>query len=362
MQLKRLHDRREMLDQVQKDIVLERPDDDPGLGSRRPGNRSARPFILLGAILLVLVICGVLYWLNARKFATTDDAQLDGAIHRIAARIAGQVQIVLVHQNQHVTQGQLLVRLDPRTEQTALDRARAEAAQAAAQISLRQADVTRAEANIAVAAANLLEAQQNYNRYRSVNPRAITRQQIDNATATLRAMTARANVAQQQVTGAKAAVVAARAALKAAQVAVETARLQASYTEIRAPVSGYIAQRSVRSGNVVAAGAGLMAVVADRIWVTANYKETELGRIHPGQNARIYIDAVPGVAFHAKVASIQRGTGSVFSLLPAENATGNYVKIVQRVPVRLVFDDKRIGNYILSPGMSAEPYIRIAPH
>ncbi|HQU10064.1 MAG TPA: HlyD family efflux transporter periplasmic adaptor subunit, partial [Acidiphilium sp.] len=113
------------------------------------------------------------------------------------------------------------------------------------------------------------------------------------------------------------------------------------------------------AGNVVAPGAGLMAIVGDRLWVTANFKETALGRIHPGQTVRVYVDAVPGIAFQGKVASIQHGTGSVFSLLPAENATGNYVKVVQRVPVRINFDDKRIRNHLLAPGMSVEPYIRI---
>jgi membrane fusion protein (multidrug efflux system) len=349
------------LDQIEKLVAVDRPQDHSKSGDSRQSRRSARPFIILAIVLILLVAGGVFYWLNARQFATTNDAEIDGAVHRIASRIAGQVQTVLVHQNQHVTKGQVLVRLDSGTEQVALERAKAEAAQAAAQINLRQADATQAQANVAVASANLFEAQRNFNRYRAINPHAITRQQIDNATATLRAMTARVDAARQQVAGARASVSAAAAALKAARVAVRQAKLQLSYTEIHAPVAGAIAQRTVRSGNVVAAGAGLMAVVADRIWITANYKETELGSIRPGQAARVYVDAVPGIGFHAKVVSIQRGTGSLFSLLPAENATGNYVKVVQRVPVRLVFNDKRIEDYSLSPGMSAEPYIRIRP-
>jgi membrane fusion protein (multidrug efflux system) len=260
-----------------------------------------------------------------------------------------------------VSKGQVLVRLDSRTQQVALDRAQAQAAQAQADVASRQAGLTRAQADQAAADANLFKAQRDAARYRSINPQAITRAEIDDADAALRAATARDNAAAQKVVAARAAILAAQAGLKAARVAVESARLNLSYTEIRAPASGYIAERTVRTGNVVSAGAGLMALVADHVWVTANYKETELARIHPGQRARIYLDAAPGIAFRAKVASIQHGTGSAFSLLPAENATGNYVKVVQRVPVRLVFDDPRIRNYVLAPGMSAEPYIRIRP-
>lgn len=350
-----------MLDQVDKDALLDRRMADAEPAEPDRPHRNTRPFIILGLVLLALLGGGIAYWLQARQFATTDDAEIDGPIHRIAPRIGGAVAAVLVHQNQHVVQGQLLVRLDARPARVALQRAGAEAAQAAAQVALRQADVTRAEAGIEVAAASLVEAQQNYRRYSAINPNAITRQEIDKATATLRAMTARESVARQQKAGAEAAVTAARATLKAAEVAVQEAALNLSYTEIRAPVSGSIAERSVRTGNVVSAGTGLMAVVGEPIWVTANYKETALGSIRPGQEARITVDAVPGIAFRARVESVQRGTGSVFSLLPAENATGNYVKVVQRVPVRLVFADARVKNYSFAPGMSVEPQIRILP-
>ncbi len=321
--------------------------------------RNRRPFVILALVLLVLVGAGVVYWLHARNFATTDDAQIDGPIHRIAARISGQVVAVPVHQDQHVTKGQILVVLDAGTELVAVDRAKAQRAQAQADVGTRRADVAEAGANVEVAQANLLKAEQDAARYRRVNPQAITRTNLDAANSSLRAAQARVGAAQQQVTGAKAGLVAAKAGLQAADVAVENAKLQMSYTTIRAPAAGFIAERTVRTGNVVTPGSGLMALVGDRYWVTANYKETALGRIHPGQRVRVYLDAVPGVGFHAVVTSIQRGTGSVFSLLPAENATGNYVKIVQRVPVRISFDDKRLAHYAISPGMSAEPYIRI---
>lgn len=325
-----------------------------------PRKRSGRrPFVILGLVLLSLMVGGFIYWLQARNFETTSDAEIDGAIHRIAPRIAGQVAAVLIHDNQHVTKGQILVRLDPGIEKVALARAEAEQAQARAELGNREADVAQAKANVEVARANLYKAQRDAARYDKVNPQAVTSSNRDAATAELHAATARLDVARRQVSGAQASVVAAQAALKAAGVAVANAKLQLSYTEIRSPVSGYVAQRTVRSGNVVAPGTALMAVVGDRVWVTANFKETQLAEIHPGQKVTVYVDAVPGVGFHARVASIQHGTGSVFSLLPAENATGNYVKVVQRVPVRIEFDDKRTHDYLLAPGMSVEPYVRI---
>ncbi|MDD2877089.1 MAG: HlyD family secretion protein [Acidiphilium sp.] len=321
--------------------------------------RSRRPFIILVLVLLLLVAGGVVYWLHARNFATTDDAQIDGAIHQIAPRISGQVEAVLVHQNEHVSKGQILVELDAGTERVAVDRARAQRAQAVADVGTKRADQAEAAANVEVAQANLFKAQRDARRYLRVNPQAITRTNLDAATSELRAAQARVDVAREQVTGAKAELVAAKAALRAADVAVENATLQLTYIIIRAPASGYIAERTVRTGNVVAPGTGLMALVGDRYWVTANYKETELGRIKAGQHVRVYIDAVPGIGFHARVTGIQRGTGSIFSLLPAENATGNYVKIVQRVPVRITFNDKRLSKYVIAPGMSVEPYIHI---
>ncbi|GAA5264338.1 membrane fusion protein, multidrug efflux system [Acidiphilium sp. MT5] len=325
-----------------------------------PGQGGARKFIILAIILLGLALAGLIYWLHARHFATSTDAEIDGPIHAIAPRIAGSVQAVLVHQNEHVLRGQVLVRLDPASEQTALAQAQAQAREAAAQIALRRADLLGAQAQVEVASADLIKAKQDFARYASVNPQAVTRADRDNATAAERAATARLDAAKAQVTSAQAALQAAQASAQAALVAVQNARLQLGYTVIRAPAAGYIANRTVRRGNIVAPGAGLMALVGDRIWVTANFKETQLGRIHPGQHARITIDAVPGPSFRARVASIQHGTGSVFSLLPAENATGNYVKIVQRVPVRLTFDDPRMKKYLIAPGMSVEVSIRIS--
>jgi membrane fusion protein, multidrug efflux system len=324
-----------------------------------PPRRSKQPFIILAVILGVIALAGFGYYLLNRGYATTDDAEIDGNLYTIAPQISGRVERVWVDDNQHVTAGRLLVTLDARDEQVALAKAQADAAQAQAQLGLQQADKDQSVANVEVANASMLQAQQDYDRYRSVNPHAISQQQLDAATATIRSAKAKLDAAEQQVVGAQASVIAAQAAYAAALVAVQNAKLQLSYTTITAPAAGHVAEKTVQPGNVVAPGSGLMAEVGDGVWVTANYKETQLAGIWPGSPATVTVDAVPGVAFKAHVDSIQYGTGAVFSLLPAQNATGNYVKIIQRVPVKIVFDDDRVNKYVLAPGMSVLSSITI---
>ncbi|MDE8348813.1 MAG: HlyD family secretion protein [Acidocella sp.] len=329
--------------------------------SQPPQTRSRKPFVILFLVLASVAAAGLVYYLLNRGYETTDDAQIDGNIYQISPRVAGQVVQVLVNDNQHVTQGQVLVQLDPRDEQAALAKAEADQAQAQAQVAVAQANQGQATANITVADASFLQAKQDYDRYRAINQRAISQQQLDSATATISAAKAKYDYALQQQVGAQASVTAAEAALTAANVAVDNAKLQLSYTSITAPAAGRIAMRTVRAGNVEAAGAGLMALVGDDVWVTANYKETQLSGIHPGEPATITVDAIPGITFKAHVDSIGAGTGAVFSLLPSENATGNYVKVIQRVPVKLVFDDNRAAQFGLAPGLSVLPSITIQP-
>ncbi len=324
-----------------------------------PQTRSKRPFIILGLVLGSVALAGVVYYLLNRGYATTDDAQIDGNIYQISPKIAGQVAQVLVSDNQHVTTGQPLVQLDQRDQQVALAKAQADFEQAQAQLTVAQANEAQAAANVEVADASLLQAKQDYQRYHAINQRAISQQSLDSVTATINAAKAKYDAAVQQQNGMQASIAAAQAALDAAKVAVDNAKLQLSYTTITAPADGRISQRSVRAGDVEAAGAGLMALVGDTVWVTANYKETQLPGIKPGDQATVTIDAVPGITFKAHVDSVQAGTGAVFSLLPAQNATGNYVKVIQRVPVKLVFDDDRVAQYGLAPGMSAEPSITL---
>jgi len=309
--------------------------------------RRRRPFIILAVVLLLIGLgFGIYGWLGS-FYATTDDAAIDGHIYNIAPQIPGRVVQVLVDDNQHVSAGQVLVRLDDRDQQVALLKAEAGVAQADAELAQDQAQENEI-------AANVTQAQRDYERFMAVNPSATSRQQVDAATATIAA-------AKAKLAAAAASAQAASANVAAADAAVADARLQLSYTTITAPADGHVAMKSVQQGDVLAAGGALMAVVGDDVWVTANYKETQLAAIRVGASASISVDAVPGVTFAAKVDSIQYGTGAVFSLLPAQNATGNYIKVVQRVPVKLVFTDASVQHYMLAPGMSVEPSITKAP-
>ncbi len=341
---------------------------------RQPA-RWRRPLLIsLGAVVAIAVItAGVIYWLHARHFESTDDAFVDGYVTQMAPQVAGRVISLKFVDNEHVQAGQTLVLIDPRDYQVRLDQAKAQRAnaeaatqQATAQSTLQETNLDQARANVTVAQAGLLQAKQDYDRFTSINPHAVTQQQIDNATATYRSAQAKMDAARQAVQGAEAQVKAAQAQVRAAQTQVQqadanvaAAELQLSYCTMVAPTSGRIGHRTVSVGNYVNPGQALFAIVPDDMWVTANFKETQLADIRPGQPVDVSIDAIPGATFHGHVDSFQPGTGSEFSVLPAENATGNYVKIVQRVPVKIDFDAGQLKDQRVSPGMSVEPYVRV---
>lgn len=327
------------------------------------------------AILATLVTAGVLYYLHARHFESTDDAFVDGNISQISAQVSGRVVRIAFTDNQEVRAGQVLVELDPRDFQVRLDQARsqqtqaeASASQARAQLALQQANVDQAQANVRVTEADLGQAQADLARYRAIDPKAITKQQLDNQAASTKSAAARLDANRQAVAGARAQTEAQRAAVAAqdaavvqAEVAVRSAELQLSYTTIRAPADGQVTKRTVELGNVVSIGQSLLAVVQDATWVTANFKETQLAGMKEGQYVRVRVDACPDMDLDARVASFQGGSGQVFSSLPAENATGNFVKVVQRVPVRVNFDNGAEARQKcrMAPGMSVSPRVTV---
>ncbi len=338
-----------------------------------PPRKRLLPFVIFGLLLLAGAAGGGYEWLITRDFETTDDAFIDAHVSQISTQVAGRVIAVPVEDNVAVQQGDRLVAIDPSDYQVKLDQAEASRAgaaaqleQASAQAALQRANLDQAEANVQVTEADLFQTQQDFDRYRTIDPRAISKQQLDNASAALRSAKARLEANRHavaamraQVASADAQIDAARATLREQDAAVANARLQLSYTTINAPVAGRVAKRAVDVGNYVAPGTALMAIVPQTVYVTANFKETQLTRMRPGQPVEISIDAYPALRFRGRVDSIQPGTGSAFSLLPAENATGNYVKVVQRVPVKIVFDDPRISDYPLAPGMSVLPRVRV---
>ncbi len=338
-----------------------------------PPRRRRAPFVVLALVLIGGAAGATLWWLNARHFEVTDDAAIDTNISQVAAQVSGRTTAILVDDNQLVKQGQVLVELDPRDWQVKLDQAKAQLATARAQLAqaqasavVQQAAIDQATANVAVAEADAAQAQQDYDRFTSIDPRAVTKQQIDNATAGWRTSRARLGAAQRALAGQKAQLIsvqaqiqAAEAGVKNAEVGVENAELQLSYTKVAAPQAGYTTKRSVEPGNYVMAGQSIVSVVPTETWVAANFKETQLADMKPGQPVDITVDAYPGVLLRGKVDSFQAGTGGVFSTIPVENATGNWVKVLQRLPVKIVFDDPKAKEIRLSPGMSVTATVRV---
>ena len=352
-----------------------KPDDKKS--GKKPMSRGKKIIYgFIGLLLLATAItAAVLYWLHSRHFETTDDAFIDGNISQVATQVAGRVTRIAFRDNQEVRAGQVLLELDPRDFQVRLDQAisqrtqaQAQAAQARAQLGLQQANLDQAQANVRVTEADLGQAQTDLARYRAIDPKAITKQQLDNSTSTTKSAAARLDANRQAVSGVRAQIEAQRATVAAqdaavvqADVAVRNAQLQLSYTVIIAPTDGQVTKRTVDLGNYVSPGQSLLAVVQDDLWVTANYKETQLAAMAPKQYVRIRVDACPGVDLDAHVTSFQGGSGQVFSSLPAENATGNFVKVVQRVPVRINFDDldNAKSKCRMAPGMSVDPRVTV---
>lgn len=345
-------------------------------GAEKPKMPAARKWLYIGIgvlVLLGLIAGGTLYWLHARHFESTDDAFIDGHSSQVAPQVAGRVIKVAVDDNQMVQADQLLVVLDPRDYQIRLDQAitqraqaQAQLEQARAQVLLQQAQIEQSAAQIRVGEAELTQAQQDFNRFRAIDPKAITRQQLDNAQANLRTTQARLEASRHALTGAQAQLVAqqalvanAEAALQGSEVAIRNARLQLSYTEIHAPEAGRVTRGAVEVGNYVNPGQMMLNIVRPGMWVTANFKETQLALMRPGQPVDVTVDALPDKIFHGHVDSFQAGSGSVFSTLPAENATGNFVKVVQRIPVKIVIDDA--DDPMLSLGMSVTPRVTVRP-
>jgi membrane fusion protein, multidrug efflux system len=331
-----------------------------------------RPFIVLIAIvvILALIIGALLFWRHSRKHESTDDAFVDGNASSIAAQAAGRVTKLYVTDNQQVKAGDALVDIDASDIQARVDQARAQLStaqsqveQAEAQLEGVRANAAQADANARQADADSTKAAQDLVRFRNVDPDAVARQQADSAVAQARGAKAKLDAARSSVHAAAAQVKAAQAQVRVARAGVETARattaaveLQLGYTHVIAPIDGRVTRRSVDVGNVISVGQPILSIVSSDLWVTANYKETQLTEMRVGQSVQIKVDAYPDASFSGHVDSIQRGTGSFFSMLPAENATGNYVKVVQRVPVKILFDrPEDLNNFAIGPGMSVTP-------
>ena len=396
--------------------------------------------IAVGVLLLAVVGAAIWYWIAAGR-ESTDDAQVDAHVTPIAARIGGTILRLPVGDNQQVNAGDVLVEIDPRDYQVALEKARAELADAEANALAAQSNVpitstettsnvatahsgveqaqggvfgaereldaararlTTAQARVREAEANAVKAARDVERLRGLLAKdEVSQQQFDGAVSAAEAQKAAADSARsqiaeaeagirvaeskvvqarageqqahaelqtaqtgpQQVTATKARAAAAAAHAQQAKAALAQAELNLEYATVKAPVKGIVSRKSVEVGQIVQPGQPLMAIIPlDTIWVTANFKETQLAELRPGQKAVVTVDAYGGRKFTGHVESIAAATGARFSLLPPENATGNYVKVVQRVPVKIVFDkppNEPGGRHPLAPGMSVVPKVKV---
>jgi membrane fusion protein (multidrug efflux system) len=336
--------------------------------------RRRLPRFLLAIALSAAAVGAFVWWREARRWETTDDAFIDVHMVHIAPQVAGRVAHVLVKDNQLVKQGELLVQIDPADLKAKLDQALANEANAAASLTeakaqraVQQVNIEQSRAQIGVAEANAGIAVIQQKRDRALAAaRAISTQQLDDANANARSTAANLVAARKKEASDEAElavtagqIAAARANLESATAQVEEARLNLSYTRVVAPEAGRIARKNVSSGDYVQTGQDLMALVPVHLWITANFKETQLQRMRVGQPVEIRVDAYPGQVFKGHVDSFQPGSGAAFSLLPPENATGNYVKVVQRVPVKIVFDDPPDPARPLGPGMSVVPSVKV---
>lgn len=323
------------------------------MAENKPNAVQEKPRVRKVAITVVIilsviaVIMGIRYVRQALSYRSTDDAFIEAHVTAISSRVPGHILKVHVNDNQPVTVGDVLVELDPADYQAKLDAEQAllEAARATAQQSRAQIDAAIAEAQ---------RTELDLKRYQQlVASDSATKQKLDYATAAAQAAAAQLEAAKKQI-----AVADARTAQ--AQAATQQAALALSYTKIVAPQGGKVTKKSVEPGEYVTVGQPLFAIVGKDVWVVANYKETQLKHMHVGQKAFVSVDAYPGKKLNAHVESIQSGTGARFSLLPPENATGNYVKVVQRVPVKIVFDEDPNVLSRLAPGMSVVPNVSVA--
>jgi len=394
---------------------------------------------VMAAIAAVVVVAVILvFWLRSRGHEATDDAQVDGRITQIAARVGGPVLKVNVDNNNAIGAGTVLVQIDPRDYEVAVEKAKAELADAQAnaaaastnvpiaQVETRagvntasggvqqaEAAVTGADREIQVAQANLVSAQARTREKEAAATKAardverlkglvqkdeISQQQFDAAVAAADSARASADAAKSEVIAAQGAITvaeqraqqarggaaqaraglataqtapqqlkvtqaraaAAQARVAQAQAALKQAQLNLEYTAIKAPGAGIVSRKAVEPGQIIQPGQPLMAIVdLEKIWITANFKETQLKSIRPGQKARVEVDALGGLEFDGHVDSIAAATGAKFSLLPPENATGNFVKVVQRIPVKIYLEAGQDPDHRLRPGMSVTPTVYV---
>jgi len=350
------------------------------LSSRRRGRRASHAKWVLLLIVLAAAAGAAAHWYLTRDEVSTDDAFTDGRAISVAPQVAGTVVALRATDNQRVKAGDVLLEIDPRAYIAARDQAQgnlkvAEAQLANARINLEwakqdyPAKLAAAQAALAAARASQFKANADERRQRGLPKQATTQQDIDTADAALRTADARVSEAQaavqqaelvpQYVGEAEAQVRQLEAQVALARAQLEQAALNLSWTKVTAPQDGWITKRNVEQGNYLQAGQSILSIVTPDVWITANFKESQLDRMRPGQKVDIGVDAYPNLKLIGHVDSIQLGSGSRFTAFPPENATGNYVKIVQRIPVKILIDSGMDPKLPLPLGLSVMPTVRL---
>ena len=308
-------------------------------------NKNKKLIYLSAAGIIFALVFLVIYIIHGLSRVSTDDAYIAGRVHNIAAKIPGTVARVIIDDNQGVKKGQLLVEIDPTDYQLKVNEAKAALESEKVRLSDAQTQIKSVKITLNQA---LLDKRRGDALYKEkVIPKEKYEKIITAYNLSLTQLKTSEEYEQLEVS-----------LIKQREVALNIAEVNLGYTKVLAPSDGYVTNKSVESGNQIQPGQPLMAVVAlDDIWIVANYKETQLKNVRIGQRANIKIDTYPGRVFTGKVDSIMAGTGAAFSLFPPENALGNYVKVVQRVPVKIVFDKATDERHVLRIGMSCIPTI-----
>jgi len=374
------------------DEIKQSEGNQPAEGRSASNNQTSRKkkAMIVFAVLAIVGALSVFFYMRYKStHISTDDAFIDGHIHTIAPKISGTVKSIYVDSNQYVKAGDILVEITPADyevkENEAVSAVNAEKAKLAEReagidasrkmLAELAAKIGAAKANLQLQEANLRQAETDIRRAESLfRKEAISKEKYDRTQTAYDVSTSEVKASGELLKQAEVALETQRAVVKQAEAAkvtqaslvkqgeavLDSARLNFGYTKIYAPTDGYVTKKSVEVGNQIQPGQPLMAVVPlNDIYVTANYKETQLEKVRPGQKVDITVDTYPGKVFKGKVDSIMAGTGSVFSLFPPENATGNYVKVVQRIPVKIVFDRDTDPQHVLRMGMSVEPTVVI---
>ncbi len=338
----------------------------------RPSYKKKR--VIVPAITAVIFfLAGIYFMIHSIYYQSTDDAFVEGHIVSIAPRVSGPVEQMLIDDNMPVKKGQLLIVIDPNDYEVKLAQTKAKLAEAKATLNISEKDITRSKSgvqesshDVASTSSKLDFAKKDYKRYSDMYKEGISsKQDYDSSKTGLTVAKSNYNSAIEKQKAAKAMLDSAKAKKEATladierlEAEVKECELNLSYTKIYAPQDGLITNRNVEKGNYVQIAQPMFAIVPEKVWVVANFKETQLTNMKAGQPVAIKIDTYPGKKFKGHVDSIQRATGAKASLFPPENAVGSYVKIVQRVPVKIVFDED-ISKYNIVPGMSVVPEVKV---